>query len=119
MKEYRVDIVVEFDANDKAYIDICDAVHSAVKGLCASTTYIAGEGKNKITFFSLPQKNIYLNKSEEEFSESIAKRIWKANKGYCKVEVYLQHYPKLPKEKAIKFNKPKYNKMVSKRSDSV
>jgi hypothetical protein len=112
MEEYRVDIIVEFEASDKSYLAISNAVHGAVKGLCSSHAYIKGEGKNRLCFFSLPDKNIRLKQSEQEFSESIAKRVWKANKGYCDVEVVLQHHPKLPKEKVSKFSKSQYNALT-------
>ena len=57
------------------------------------------------------QSNLCGGESEQEFSERLTKAIWKANGGFCKVEVCATCLEDLPHE-TYSFDQDDYEKMI-------
>jgi hypothetical protein len=64
-----------------------------------------------ITFYG--ESNLCGGESEEEFSERMAKKVWKANEGYCEVNINATYLEELPYE-SYGFDEEEYEKLMKK-----
>ena len=57
--------------------------------------------------------SLYAGESEEEFTDRLAMAIWKANQGYCEVEVQALYLEELPYEQHVR-EEDNYQRLMKK-----
>jgi len=92
--------------------DRVDAIQDAAAGEWSfDDWHPLGDPHDPASFFSRGQDNLCGCAGESEFAEGLARAIWKANGGYCEVEVGATYLEALPYE-TYGFDKEAFEKLV-------
>jgi len=90
---YQVSITVQNVTKEDLY-RVEEAIENEGIGECDSNETVRGI----CTLYATAEVSLGGGQTEEEYSQDLARSIWKANKGYCPVSVKLTYLEELPYE---------------------